>query len=50
MERFNSWISRRVLNRRFPEATVLATYRVFELTHFLELSGQLPCLHVDATC
>ena len=25
-ERFNSWISRRVLNRRYPESTVLATY------------------------
>lgn len=35
MERFNSWISRRVMNRRYPEATVLQTYRVFELTYFL---------------
>ena len=49
MERFNSWISRRVLNRRYPEATVLATYRVFELTHFLELSGQLPCIYPNKT-
>ena len=31
MERLNSWISRRVLNRRFPESTVMATYRLFEL-------------------
>ena len=29
MERFNSWISRWVHNQRFPEATVLETYRVF---------------------
>ena len=41
MERFNSWIARRVLNRRFPEATVLQTYRVFELSFFLQISGQL---------
>lgn len=27
-ERFNSWICRRVLNRAFPEATVMETYRV----------------------
>lgn len=47
MERFNSWISRRVLNRRFPEATVLETYRVFELMHFLQISGQLPSPHTN---
>ena len=28
MERFNSWVSRRVLNRRYPESTVLETYRL----------------------
>ncbi len=27
-ERFNSWLHRRVLNRRFPEATFMETYRV----------------------
>lgn len=27
-ERFNGWISRRALNRRYPEATVMATYWV----------------------
>ena len=27
-ERFNSWITRRVKNRRHPEATVMETYRV----------------------
>lgn len=42
MERFNSWISRRIINRRFPEATVLETYRVLEFVYFLQLSGQLP--------
>lgn len=27
-ERFNSWISQRVMNRLHPEATVMETYRV----------------------
>jgi len=27
-ERFNSWIARRVTSRRYPEATVMETYRV----------------------
>ena len=27
-ERFNSWLHRRVMNRRFPEATLMETYRV----------------------
>ncbi len=42
LERFNSWISRRVMNRRFPEATVIETYRLYEFAHFLQISGQLP--------
>ena len=42
MERFNSWISRRILNRRFPEANVMETYRLFEFASFLQLTGQLP--------
>ena len=42
MERFNSWVSRRVLNRRYPESTVLETYRLHEFTSFLQISGQLP--------
>lgn len=41
-ERFNSWLTRRVLNRRYPEATVVATYRLCEWANFLELSGQFP--------
>ena len=40
-ERFNSWISRRVLNRRYPESTVVETYLLTEWAHFMELSGQL---------
>jgi len=27
-ERFNSWLCRRALNRRHPEATILRTYQV----------------------
>ena len=34
MERFNSWIKQRVTNRRYPESTVLESYRLFELTFF----------------
>ena len=41
-ERFNSWITRRVLNRRYPEPTVVETYRLSEWAHFMQISGQLP--------
>ena len=42
MERFNSWISRRVLNRCYPESTVMETYRLYEWTYFLEIAGEIP--------
>lgn len=42
MERFNSWIARRVHNRRFPEATIIESYRLFELSFFSQISGLLP--------
>lgn len=42
MERFNSWISNRVKNRRYPESTVMETYKLFDLTSFFQLSNQLP--------
>ena len=42
MERFNSWISWRVLNRRYPESTVMETYRLYEWTYFLEIAGEIP--------
>ena len=42
MERFNSWISCRILNRRFPESNVMETYRIFEFAFFLQKSAQLP--------
>ena len=41
-ECFNSWITRRVTSRRYPEATVVETYRLSERAYFMELSGQLP--------
>ena len=41
-ERFNSWIGRRVHNKRFPEATVLETYRIFELSSFLSMAELIP--------
>ena len=42
IERFNSWLARRVLNRRYPESTVIETYRIFELSYHLKLTKQLP--------
>ena len=42
MERFNNWIKNRVLNRRFPEATVMESYRLYEIGFHLQISGQLP--------
>ena len=30
-----------MLNRHYPEATVMETYRIYEFTFFLELSGHL---------
>ena len=41
MERYNSWISRRVTNRRYPKSTVIETYRLFDLAS-LQLSNKLP--------
>ena len=41
-ERFNSWIVRRIHNRRYPEATVVETYRLFEFTQFLHITKQIP--------
>ena len=42
MERFNSWIGKRVMNRRFPEATVVESYRLFEFSFFLQISDRIP--------
>ena len=37
LERFNSWVLHRVLNKRYPESTVLETSRLFEVSSFLQL-------------
>ena len=42
LERFNSWISHRALNKRYPESTVIEAYRLFKAISFLQLSKQLP--------
>lgn len=42
MERYSSWITRRVTNRRYPGATVMETYRLIDLANYLQLSNQLP--------
>ena len=39
---FNSWVIRRVQNRRFPEATVIETYQLYEWAHYLQQTGYLP--------
>ena len=31
-----------MLNKRYPESTVIETYRLFEATSFLQISKQLP--------
>ena len=41
-ERFISWMSRRALNRRYPESTIIETYRLFELSAFMSLAKLLP--------
>lgn len=41
-ERFNSWICQRVKNRRFPEATIMETYRLYDWVQFMKSSGFLP--------
>lgn len=42
MERFNNWIKSRIQNRRYPESTVVETYRLYELGFFLQVTQQLP--------
>ena len=36
------WIKSRVQNRRFPESTVIETYRLYELGFHLQMAEQLP--------
>ena len=46
IERYNSWLSRRALNRRYPEATLTETYRLFELAYHFRMTNQIPTLSV----
>lgn len=48
-ERFNSWLGSRVTNKRYPESTVVETYRVYEWAVHLQMSGQLPAGSILAT-
>lgn len=41
-ERFNSWICKRALNMRYPEATVLETFVIFDWCNYMIHSGKLP--------
>ena len=41
-EHFNSWIVRRVKNHRYPEATVIETYHIYEWFIHLNMAGKLP--------
>ena len=47
-ERFNSWLGNRVMSKRYPESTVVETYRVYEWAAFLQMSGQLPAGSVSS--
>ncbi|CAH3163531.1 unnamed protein product, partial [Porites lobata] len=37
----NSWICRRVTNRRHPEANVMETYRIFDWCQYMRVTGKL---------
>ena len=41
-ERFDSWICKRALNMKYPEATVMETFIVHDWCQFMEASGKLP--------
>ena len=41
-ERFNSWVSTRVKNRRYPESTVIQTYCLYKWANYLQMSGRIP--------
>ena len=48
-ERFNSWITRRIKNRRYPESNVIETYKYFDWAGFLHMSGILPSEAITMT-
>ena len=41
-ERFNSWICKRSLNMRYPEATVMETFIIYDWCQFMVASGRMP--------
>ena len=41
-ERFNSWICKRALNMRYPEATVMETFVIYDWCQFMAASGRMP--------
>ncbi|XP_022100010.1 uncharacterized protein LOC110984295 [Acanthaster planci] len=41
-ERFMSFLSGRILNRKEPEATAIEAYRIYEFSQFMAMSGLLP--------
>lgn len=48
-ERFNSWICKRVLNMRYPEATAIETFLIHDWCHFMLSSGHVSLDTLDAT-
>ena len=45
-ERFNSWLCKRCLNMRYPEATAIETYLVYDWCQFMHVAGYI---HGDNT-
>lgn len=41
-ERFNSWLCKRCLNMRYPEATVIETYMIHDWCQFMVSTGRIP--------
>ena len=41
-ERFNSWICKRCLNMRYPEATASETFIIYDWCQFMFMSGRIP--------
>ena len=41
-EQFNSWLIRRAYNRRYPESTLVETYRLHEWANFSQATGDIP--------
>ena len=44
-ERFNSWLCKRALNMRYPEATAIETFIIHDWCSFMVSSGRMPDLN-----